>query len=166
MATGSADLHKSLQSIWNATTLNDTFKAYWPGGDLNEFPVLSEVEAEAAQPFPYCIYEFEEPTVSARTSSAGSSKLEIRDVALKLTVQAKAISTASAKTIASHLAEEILKVFGGHPTQQSSVADAIDMDHGSILQIQYDRDFPVRSGDEEYTWVLKYNFKLDVPVTM
>lgn len=166
MGVGTADLHEIIVTLWEASALNAAFNSYWSASDQNEFPVLNETEAEAAQPWPYCVFHPEEPQTPVRMSGSGNSKREIRDVPGTFKVWARYHGTSSAKSIAADLAEEILKVFGGHPTVQSAISDAVDLNHGQLLIVQYEKDFPVRMGNEEYCWTIKYNFRLDVPVSM
>ena len=70
----------------------------------------------------------------------------------------------TAKEIAAYLAEEIMKVFGGHPTVVPT--GMVALDYGNHLITQYVSDDGVRTGDEEYSWLVSYLFRLDVYVTI
>ena len=67
----------------------------------------------------------------------------------------------TAKGIASDLAEEIMKVFGGHPTVAPI---GLTLDNGHCLQSQYQNDYSVREGEDNFQWIVSYIFRVDVPV--
>jgi hypothetical protein len=166
MSAGVADLHKAVSSIWDSSGLDAAFKALWASGvDSSEFVSLQEQEAVPKQPWPYCVFDQKVGTTAARMSSTGSFIREIRDVPWDFRVFAKEISgdSRTAKKIAADLAEEIMKVFGGHPTDGPS---ALSLDNGNFLQAEYVNEASIRQGKNEHQWIVSYNFKLDVPMAV
>lgn len=168
MSIGSADVVKKIVSLWGASTLDATFKAYWSASDLAEnFIVLNDKIAEGVAPYPYCNFELDEPRVSGRMSGLTSGiKQQIREYPLTFTIHARdAGGSKSAKEIAADMAEAVMAVFGGHPTTTNSV-DGASLDNGGILISQYQSDFALRENIENWAWVIKYSIRADVPVAV
>lgn len=163
MSVLSADLHKAVVTAWNASTLDALFKAYWSSANQSEYVVLHDMEAAAAQPFPYCVFSSPEGRTTGKMSGSGTTRQEIREIPWEFHIFAREFSSVakSSKQIASELAEEIIKIFGGHPT---SIPSTLALDNGNFLQSCYETDFGVRVGDNEYKWIVKYTFTLDVMV--
>ena len=159
----SSDLHKAVTNRWIASHLDDVFNGFWSESNVDQFPVLHDQEAGPGQPFPYCVFQQEQGTTISKMSRTAAGRYEIREVPWDFRVHARAFSgdERSAKEIASALVEEICKVFGGHPT--SSPGD-FSLDNGSIIQSTYLSDYGVRTGDDEYQWIIKYSFLIDAPV--
>lgn len=160
----SAAVHKAIVTVWNASSLNWAFMQNWPISDQSRNSVLHENEAAPGQPFPFCVYEIKQPTVRTRmTSDVAQGRREIHDYPLMFNIHSSVLSGSgkSAKEIASELAEAVIQQFGGHP---SSPAFDIASDVGNILQLQYQSDHCVRTGDEEYQWTIEYIVTLDTPV--
>lgn len=155
------NLTKGVVAKWNASDLNELFSDYWVTDNPEDFPVLHDQEATPAQPMPYCIFEQETSNTTARmTGHSVSEKHEIRQIPCRFTVHARKIGGVSGKKIATSLIREITKVFGGHPTVAGSVPT---IDNGKVLLTQYQTDFGTRTGEEEYSWVVRYLFLVDVP---
>ncbi len=166
MSVATADLHKALNTVWNASSLDATFKALWDASITDaEFPALHDQEAAPGQPFPYCVLDQSASSTVNRMSATGAFLREVRDVSWSLHVHARAVSgdSRTAKEIAAYLAEEIMKVFGGHPTVAPT---ALTLDNGNFLIAQYQNDFVIRTGDDEYRWTVEYVFRSDVPVAV
>ncbi len=166
MSVASADLHKAVSSLWGTSGLNATFTALWAAGVVaNEFVSLQEDEAVPKQPWPYCVFDQGVGITADRMSSIGDFIREVRDVPWDFRVLARARDgdSRTAKEIAAYLAEEIMKVFGGHPTISPS---NLALDNGNYLQATYLNDVPMKLGEDEYQWVISYNFKIDVPVAV
>lgn len=161
MSVGTADLSEAITTAWNASTLNTTFKAL--GGTD---PVLEDQERTPKGPFPYCTMEAFSPSISSRMSADGSSKRHVIDVTVVFHVFARVVSgdDRTAKKIAADLAEEVMKVFGGHAT--ISPTGTIALSNGNHLITQKLTDYGIRAGDDEYEWVINYLFRLDVPVAV
>jgi hypothetical protein len=156
---GSADLMNAVSAAWTASGLDALFVAL--GGAQ---PVLNDQEARPGQAFPYCVLDQLSGPVKTRMSGAGAAKRAIRDVGMRFNVHAKTVAGdgRKASAIAAYLAEEVMKVFGGHPTTATSAA--ITLDNGHHLITQYQDDFGIRTGDDEHQWVVVYNHRVDVPV--
>jgi hypothetical protein len=159
-----ADILKAIVAAWDASTLNDTFKALWSGSIVAaDFVVLHDTEASPNQPFPYCVMEIEKPTVRERMSSAGDYKREIREQQFTFNVHAKEGSS-SAKVTASNLVAAIMAVFGGHPTTKPTAT--LTLDNGNHLLTQYVNDYSIRTEQDRYQWSLTYKLLVDVPVAV
>lgn len=166
MSVGSADVIKKIVSIWNASGLNAQFQAYWSSADQSDFPVLNDTEAEGSHPFPYCVFECGGGHTSGRSSGPAAYNMENRELPLSFVVHARDTGGAlSAKQIAANLIEEIMKVFGGHPTTGNQVDDAV-LDNGGILISTYKNDWGIREGIENWAWKVMYSIVVDVPAAV
>ena len=165
MSIGSADVQKSVVTVWNNSTLNTTFQNLRASGTVDsEFPVLNDQEALAGHVFPYCVFQFFDSFTTDRMSSVNANKIrEIRDVPVEFRVFARAVSgdSRTAKEIAAFLVEEIMSVFGGHPEDSPTTPS---LDFGNFLIAQYQNDSGLRLGDDEYQWTVSYLCRADVPV--
>jgi len=163
MTIASSDLIKAINSVWDASTLDVLFKALWSDPTDAEFPALHDQVAGGEQPFPYCIFEMQTGNTNSRMSAESNSIREIRDVPVNFRVHAREIADdpRTAKGIASYLVEEIMKVFGGHPTVAPT---ALVLDNGKFLQSQYQNDYSVRESEDNFQWIVSYIFRIDVPV--
>jgi len=168
MSVGTADLYKALNVAWDASDLDDLFKALWlPAAVIaDEYPVLNDQEGLGGQPWPYVVIDEVGSSTVSRMSYGPDSLYEIRDVEVRFNVHARDIESDSrgAKEIAAYLAEEIMKVFGGHPTVNPTGSMALD--NGDHLITQFQNDYCIRDGDDEYMWIVQYLFRLDVPVAV
>lgn len=165
MGTTSSDLQTGIVATWNASGLNERFRDYWRAGDLSEFPVLQDAEAGAASPMPFCVWMTEQGTTTSKMSGSSSNgRREIREIPVIFTVQARNREDLgyTAKTIAAELVGFIMSVFGGHPTIPATPIG--DLANGGVLQAAYLNDYGVYTGEEEYSWAVRYSFMLDVPV--
>lgn len=163
MSVGAADLAKAINAAWDASTLDATFRALWSDPASSEFTVLNDEEAAPSQHWPYVVMEQTAGTTRARMSGTAAANQEIRDVPVVFRVHARAVDgdDRDAKEIAATLVEELLKVFGGHPTE---AAGAMTLDNGNYLITQYQTDYPTRTGEDEWQWTISYICRLDVPV--
>ena len=165
MSIASADLHSAVNTLWdNSASLNNGFVALWPSSvTTSEHEALHDTEASAGQPFPYCVYEQGPGETITRMSKTATIGREIRDVPWIFRVHAKTVSgdSRTAKQIAAHLAGLIIKFFGGDPVDDP---DDLVIANGGFLISQYQNDYGVRTGEDEYQWVIEYLFRLDVPV--
>jgi hypothetical protein len=165
--TNKADLITAINAAWDASALNATFRALWSDEyDPDNFVVLHDQEASPDQPYPFTVVEISTGNTSTRMSGGVNGIREVRDVPVKFNVYAKDVSedARSAKKIAADLAEEITKVFGGHPTQ--SPTGSVTLVNGNHLITQYQDDFGVLIDFDKYQWVVSYVFKIDVPVAV
>lgn len=166
MTIANADLHGALNAVWDASSLDAAFRALWDAAVVvGEFPVLHDGEASSEQPFPYCVYELSPGVTTDRMSDEAGLIREIRDVPGVFRVHARAIDgdARTAKQIASELAENVMEQFGGHP---SVAAQTVTLDSGRYLITQYQNDYGIKTGDNEYSWSIAYNFRIDVPVSV
>ncbi len=166
MSISTAALMKGIVSAWNDSTLDATFKALWSSAS-SEFFVLLDQEAPGGQPLPYCVLDAMGSNTRERMSGAATLiKRETRDVVVRFNIHTRDITsdTRTMKEIAAFLAAEIMKVFGGHPTQ--SPTGTIALDSGNHLITQYQNDYGVKTGDDEYQWIIDYLFRIDMPVAV
>ncbi len=165
MAVASADLHQAINTLWNAHNLDWRFKVQWEESLRTQFTSLNDQEAPPSQPFPYCVYEVSPSFTATRMSGADDveGRLEIRDVPVSFRVHSKQVvgNSDTAKKLAADLVEQILLIIGGHPTIKPK---NLILDNGSVLIAQYQTDFGVFTDEQEYSWVVNYIFRLDVPV--
>jgi hypothetical protein len=167
MSIASADLIKAINTTWDASTLPTSFQALWPSDSQNtEFFELYDQEAPARQPFPYAATEETGSVTVNRMSKETNDLWEVRDVEVRFNVYATDVSgdNRTSKEIAAYLAEEIMKVFGGHPTVNPT--GTITLDNGNHLITEYQNDFGVRTADDFFQWVVIYLFRIDVPVAV
>jgi hypothetical protein len=157
VVVASADFQTAIVEAWNGSTLNDSFAAL--GG---ESPLLWEGIAPPGQPFPYCVMEVADNSRVVRMSASSGTR-EVRHVTHKFSVLAKEVvgDSRTAKEIAAYLAEEVMKVFGGHPTQAPS---EITLDNGNLVTADFENDFGIKIDEEIYQWDVNYIFMVDVPV--
>lgn len=167
MSVGIADLHRAIVAAWDTALLDAQFNAEWTTEEISRYPVLNDGEATPGQPFPYCVYELEEPDIVARmTGHSSAERHAIMDTPLTFKVYSKQIAgdSSTSKQRAALLAEEIMKTFGGHPTVPP--IGPMVMDNGSHLITQIQTDHSERVGDEEYLHTVDYVVKTDVPVAV
>ncbi len=164
MSVNTADICKAVNTLWDAQTLDAAFKALWDSDvDASEWEVLNDMDASPDQPLPYAIFEVALPVTTDKMSGVGLQIREVRDVPLSFNVYAKQVEgdSRTAKEIAAYLVEEIMKVFGGHPSDNPQ---DMALDNGNFLINRYLNDFSVRVGDEEFQWTINYAIRVDVPV--
>ena len=158
----SADLHGGIQALWTSSLLDAKFTAFWAVGDIGGFPILHDAEATPGNPFPYCVFNVLPATTTARmTGHDASEKHEIRDTPIQFLIYTENGSVLTAKRIAADLAEEVIKIFGGHPIVAPT---DMTLDFGAVLINQYQNDFGLRTGDNEHLWTINYLARLDVPM--
>jgi hypothetical protein len=164
MSVGVADLHKAITTVWDASTLDATFQALYKSGvSASEFHVLNDGIAGAGQPWPYCVYEVIAGTTTDRMSSVNDGfTREIHDIFCEFRVHARTVEgdSRTPKEIAAFLIEEIMKVFGGHPTQSPT---GLTLDNGNFLISQYQSEIGFEIENSRYQWNIQYLFRLDVP---
>lgn len=165
MAIASSDLHKAVNTVWDANNLNPRFTNLWEAAKRTDFPALHDQEAAASQPFPYCVFEIEPGATTSRMSGCPTQNQEIRDIPVSFRVHARKIDGVgkTAKKIASDLIEDIIQIFGGHPTIKPK--DLV-LDNGNFLITQFQTDWGIRTDDKNYQWLLSYIMRIDVPVAI
>jgi len=162
---GSAELHEAINTTWEASSLNADFNDSWAAGESSRFNVLNDGEASPEQPFPYCVFEIEAGSVDVRMSGGDSLNREIRDVPGRFTVYASEIDgdSRTAKEVVADLAEKVMEIFGGHP---STSPEDLTLDNAKHLITLFVSDFGLRKANTVHSWIINYNFRLDVPVAV
>lgn len=160
--SGAVDIHEAVASLWESSELNTLFQSYWDADDRDYYPSLNdEGGAAPGTPFPYAVIGAPKPDIRIRMSSTANEKLVIKDQTWRFDVFAKQTAAKSAKEQASYLADEIMKVFGGHPTQSPT---EMTLDNGSIINVKYTGDYGVRVDNEIHQWTVEYTITTDVPI--
>lgn len=162
MSVNAAALHAAIKATWDTANLDNSFTALWDSGiDASEFTALNDTEGAPQQPWPYCVFQIAAGGVDTRMSGHDATERhEIRSLPGTFTVYAHSIDADSRtpKEIAAAMAEAIMKIFGGHPTQAPS---ALTVANGGALPTQYETDFGVRVDDDNYQWTINYLFRID-----
>lgn len=151
--------------LWDDAGMNNKFNQHWDSADREDFPALHESSATPGQPFPYCLVEIQALDVQERMSGGGSgNKFETRDFPLTFRIFALPTANQDARQVAGDLAEEIIKIYGGHPTASP---DALPLQGMSgALVTQYESDFSVALDDEVCQWSINYNVRIDAQVAV
>lgn len=167
MTIASADIHQAIHAVWSASDLDNLFHALWDdSADTNRWPVLEGEEASPKHPFPYSVVEIEAPKTQMRMSGNGDTQHHLRQIPVVFHIHANEVTndTRSSKEIAAYLVEEVMKVFGGHPTEKPS--GTISLSHGNHVITQYDSDQGLQTEQDRYHWILRYTLLVDVPVAV
>ena len=159
---GTSELHEALIALWDSGGLDAKFTAFWTATEIASFDVINDRDAAPGSAFPYCIFNIPAATTAARMSGHDSvEKHEIRNTPIEFRIHAKDSGGLSAKRVASNMAEEVIKVFGGHPTV---VPGVMTLTNGAVLINQYQNDFGMRTEDSNHLWAINYLAQLDVPL--
>jgi len=163
MSVGSADFHKAIVNVWEATNLEWEHKQLWTEAERAEDSALLEQgQDRRGIPFPYTVAEGPAQRVVTRMSGATTtSKYHTRGQPWVFRVYAKESGSKTAKQIAADIAEKIMMAYGGHPTE---APHELTLDNGSVHYMQYQTDYPVAEDDDIYQHVVSYEALLDVPV--
>ena len=162
--SGSADLHKAIAALWISSGLDALFQAKWNEADRSKYATLNDAEAAPGTPFPYTVFEAAQPSTDIRMSGrARKQKYHVDDQTWTFSVYAIPEESKSSKVVASELGDEILKVFGGHPTEEPQTG-GMELDNGSVLLVQYQYDHFERQADNVWKWSVEYKIKTDKPV--
>jgi hypothetical protein len=164
MSILSADLHKAIRKSWSDASLDDVFTTYWAAGETDLHTPYNDGMASPDCPLPYCIVNVGATDIVGRSSGSGTEtgNRHQRDYPVEFKIYAGATADKSSKQIASELADEIIQVFGGHPSVSPVT---VSLENGASLDsAQHISDFGLRVGDEEYLWTVNYNFRTEVLV--
>lgn len=165
MSTPSGNLLKAIVNRWVSAGLDKEFVNRAANG-YTGFTPLCDTEAAPEQPFPYCV--FEQGTtgnVLARMSGRNNQSLTNQRhhrVPVTFRVYAKSIGSKSAKDVANDLASHVMDAFGDDANGQHELT----LEVGEHVDTQYQNDYPMREGDDEHSWVIVYDFIIDMPVAM
>jgi hypothetical protein len=163
---GTLDIHQAIVRLWNANELTNKFWAYWTNAEKSgRHRVLNSEEARPKNPRPFCVFETTDLTTTERASpkTFETAGREIRSLDLTFNIHAADKNGVAAKQIAGNLAEEIMKIFGGHPTVSPECIAPTNCD---LLRQRLEQDTSVRMGEQEYQHVLRYFIQVDCPVAV
>lgn len=164
----SRQLIKALYTQWVDEGVDATFTALWPSDRTDtDFNVFNDGEAPPEQPWPYVVME-QTPLGDVEHRMTGSSPNEnsrIQRDLVVFNVWANKVESDSrtAKEIAADMADVVMGVYGD---MVSSAQKMLTFDVGAHILTQYIRDYGVRppEGDDEYQWIVVYEFLYDIPV--
>ena len=163
MTVASADVYTAINTAWDTRDLEDVFKALWDSSLVDSYSALNDGEAAPKQPMPYCVLEADATTTTDRMSGPVGSLREVRNVPIRFNIHAIAVEgdDRSPKELAGDLAEEIMKVFGGHPT---TTPESLSLSNGNHLWTEFVSDYGVLDDENEYHWIINYLVKVDLAV--
>jgi len=161
------ELESEIVRLWNESTINDQFKSYWNAPVPGDFAVLNDGDAAPSQPFPYCVFNEESDMIVGKMSGRDNDsvgRFETRDIRFSFRIFTRQLVgiNKSSKTLASELAIEVIKIYGGHPTVLPAT---LSLTHGSVLQVTLENDWHARVDERNSLWFLSYLFRLDSPVS-
>lgn len=149
------DVVRAVSVLWGTSGLDAHFNQYWTSAQIADFLVLMDVEAAPTQPWPYCVYESIASTTLRKSSASTPQKnrQEQNEDTVRFHVFAKDIDAKSGKALCSDLADEILKVFGGHP---DTVHQKIPLQNGSVINQKYSQTILTREDEDIWKAVIVY----------
>lgn len=173
MSVGSADLWSAIYAAWQAGGLDTLFRARWftMGKSNIDYLTLNDGDDGPQPPLPYCVAELSSSSIKTRMSWVGPRTngvntfpgREFRDAMLTLNIHTGPYGSSSAKATAAYLVEEVMKVFGGHPSVSPG---SMSLSNGSVLLCQFQSDSLEREPQNKYRGMLIYRLLTDVPVAM
>jgi hypothetical protein len=146
MSVGLAELHRALIAVWNLPY------------------ALRSGTAMPGDSFPYVVFQQSASNIAVRMSGSGVDAGAVRrvhDVPWEFRCYATGSALLSPKEQAASVAEEVVKIYGGHPTVAPR---EVAMTSGDYLISQMMSEFDVKVGEDEHMWAVVYNFKVDLPV--
>jgi hypothetical protein len=153
-----SDLHRAVAELWLSSGLDGKFRQHWSDEVSNEFLTLHDEQAGPKQPWPYCVYSIQPSSLVTRMSGASSSsKFEHRTFACRFTIHAEQTASQSAKEMAAMMAEEVVRVFGGHPTTPPQ-------EMPGVIQTTLSTDHGMRTESTNYSWILDYEILVESPL--
>lgn len=160
MTRGSWTIDETIVRHWRESELDVAFRSYWVAPiDYSSNP-LNHQEARPEPPGPYCVYSINEPVTLHRDSGTTSSTdNEVLSYTCRFEIHAKNSTIASGKMIAKQLAKQVAAKF------DPANSLCIDDDDDAYLQTIRGPDFCLREGDEEWMWILEYEFWVDAQYT-
>lgn len=163
MSVAEAGLNKALWDFWQSSGMNAEHVQYWDDSERNAFVSLEEGAATDHQPFPYTVYEAQDPTVENRSSGNDKdSKFRVLNVPFQFRIYARKVAgtTKTPKEIAELIAKKLcIKLFGGEEEKQQ----ILELTVGCHLQTQYVSDFAVKEDDDVHGWIVNCTMLLDMP---
>ena len=164
---GQADILKAVVASWGAGGLDGHFTQHWPAGLADEFSPLYDGQTPGC-PWPRCEFNAPAPTTAVRMTAGPKTggaqrRRELRDQFYEFRVYARGTESGGlgAQDMAAALAAKIIERYGGHPTVTPA---PLTLDNGGVVYVQYNTDYGVPQGEDEYLWVIRYKIQVDVPV--
>jgi hypothetical protein len=164
MTVGALELHAAVVALWNNSELDWACKQYWETSKVARWPSLGESMLGPECPFPYATFTIGDFEVISRTTGlAVGIKRAIRSAPLTFTIYAKQLpaNARTAKTIAASILDQLLQVFGGHPTVRPQRLECV---HSHFLNCQYETDYGMTVEDDVYQHVVSYRLMVDSPI--
>lgn len=152
---GSWTVDEGIAARWKSSNLDAVFRAEWDAGNDGYLP-LNDEEARPETPFPYCVYEKGEPDIVQHHTGAasGADHQQIQRIPVQFTIHAKSTASESGKQIAKRMAVEVITAF-------DPGTDSLTMTPDCHIITYRGPDFDVRTGDEEWAWVILYDLLID-----
>lgn len=172
---GSRHLFAAIYSHWYAagTGLDAAFKALRRSGLTaaeTALPTIHEGEARPGTPLPYCVYSQTPGYVESRSSpgsaDANTVGRHIRVADVTLRIHATATSSKTAKDVAADLGDAVLQHFGGSDSTSGATLAIAAASAQGIIHAQYQSDWFFREGDDEWSFSIRYLFRVDAPVKL
>ncbi len=154
-ARGSWTVTEAIVARWASESLDADFEAKWTDATIADYQSLQDTGARPDSPGPYCVFEQGEALPQGFMSGQASTEIQAIDrVPLQFNIHAKTAADFSedGKTIARDLAKLVVAAFDFAPLVMSDDA---------FIEIVRITDYPVREGDEEWMWVIRYEIWID-----
>ena len=152
---GSWTIDEGIAARWDASGLDATFRAEWDDSQADYQP-LNDEEARPQTPTPYCVYEKGTPNIVEHHTGAasGGEHQQIQEIPIQFTIHAQSTASESGKLIAKRMAKEVMTAF-------DPGTDILTIDPDCHIITYRGPDFDVRTGDEEWAWVILYDILID-----
>ena len=152
------DLHAAIAALWLSSGLDEKFRQHWTNENSAEHLTLNDAQAGPNTPWPYCVYSIMPNSVVNRMSGDGpTDKHEHRMHFCRFTIHARQTTAKSAKEMAAMMAEEVVRVFGGHPSSSPQSMEG-------VIQSTLSTDQGMRTETTSYSWLLDYEFLMESSV--
>ena len=166
---GTRHLQVAIKTAWDAGVAG-AFTALWSTADKSRYEsALEDTEAAQGMPFPYCVFTALSGTTVGRMSGAAgdaeSVNRELREVPVHFRIHTRTRDDDGrmAKEIGADLADSIMQVYGG-ALKAGSGAELTTMGEGAHVRTQYQTDYGLPEGDDNWLWIVSYIFTVDMPV--
>jgi len=147
---GSSGVIKAIVANWSSQGLDTKFRAKRSPDDATK-PTIFDTMAQPGAVFPYCVFEQQVGNVQFRASGKTSGKkTRIDEIPVFFRVHSN-----ESKAQAEELVGDIMDVFGGG---DSNSPLCMTLDAGQHINTQYQYDMSIKEGDQEYQWLVFYEF--------
>lgn len=155
-------LHRAINANWTTYGIDAYIQKLRTD---NTRRTLHDTAAQAQTQMPYVVYTLEASDRTGASTHDSDPEKKIVETSVPLmfkiyTKDAVAGSQKSAKQHAADILKRIMDVFGGTETKPEALA----VEAGSVLNIQYLRDYGVRADNEVYIWTLEYALTAEFPI--